>query len=130
MSANDTAHEHESFIKTPKQLVVVGVLALVIPVSLIIMLAQFVLSTAGKDTIGATSEATMARIKPVAEITLAAAGAEGTVRTGEEIVKGVCSACHATGAYPKHQLRGLHRPGVPRGRHGPDLGGQLQLDRR
>lgn len=98
MSANDSAHEHESFIKTPQQLIVVGVLSFVVPVVLIIMLAQFVLSTVGNDPSGATIEATAARIKPVAEITVSAAGAGGGARTGEEIVKGACAACHTTGA--------------------------------
>lgn len=98
MSANDAAHEHESFIKTPQQLIVVCVLSFVVPVVLIIMLAQFVLSAVGKDPAGATTEATMARIKPVAEVTVSAAGAGGAARTGEEIVKGVCAACHSTGA--------------------------------
>jgi len=98
MSANDAAHEHESFIKTPQQLIVVCVLSFVVPVVLIIMLAQFVLSATGNDPSGATIEATAARIKPVAEVTVAAAGSSGGARTGEDIVKGACAACHSTGA--------------------------------
>jgi cytochrome c5 len=89
--------EHESFIKTPQQLIVVGVLAFVVPVVLIIMLAQFVISASKPEASGATAEAAMARIKPVADVTVAAAGAAGA-KTGEEIVKGACAACHATGA--------------------------------
>jgi cytochrome c5 len=46
-------------------------------------------------------EALNARIQPMAKVTLAAASAAGAVagnRSGEEIYKGVCMACHATGA--------------------------------
>ena len=45
-------------------------------------------------------EAVASRIQPVAKIELAAAGgdaAKGT-RSGEDIVKAVCAACHQTGA--------------------------------
>ena len=96
MSANETAHEsHESFIKTPQQLIVVGVLAFVVPVVLIIMLAQFVISARQGDP--ATTEAVMERIKPIASVNVSAAGAGG-FREGEEIVKSTCFACHGTGA--------------------------------
>lgn len=46
-------------------------------------------------------EAIASRIQPVAKIELAATGAAGAAkgsRSGEEMVKAVCSACHQTGA--------------------------------
>lgn len=45
-------------------------------------------------------EAVAARIQPVARVELAAAAAGGAKasRSGEEIVKGACFACHGTGA--------------------------------
>ena len=93
---SDTAHEsHESFIKTPQQLIVVGLLSFTVPVILIIMMAQFVISASKRET--PTPEAVAARIKPVADITLTAAGAGG-FREGEEIVKSICFSCHGTGA--------------------------------
>ena len=95
MSGNDT--EHESFIKTPQQLIVVGVLAFVVPVVMIIMFAKFVISASSTESSEASAEAVVARIKPVASITLTAAGAGG-FREGEEIVKSACAACHTTGA--------------------------------
>ena len=95
MSANDTAHE--SFIKTPQQLIVVGLLAFTLPVIVIIMLAQFVISAASHDPAGQSPEAIATRIKPVASITVAAAG-PGGFREGEEIVKSACAVCHTTGA--------------------------------
>jgi cytochrome c5 len=96
MSANEDAHE--SAIKTPQQLIVVVVLSFVVPVIFLIMFAQFVLSTAKPDSSEAAAEAVAARIKPVADITLIAGGGGGAAKTGEEVVKGVCAACHATGA--------------------------------
>jgi len=95
MSGNDT--EHESFIKTPQQLIVVGLLAFVVPVILIIMLAQFVISATSTESSEASAEAVVSRIKPVASVTLTAASAGG-FREGEEIAKSACAACHTTGA--------------------------------
>lgn len=97
MSTQDT--EHESLIKTPKQLAVVVVLAFVVPVVLLIMLAQFVLSARSPDAKTLAQEAVVERIKPVASISISEAGAGGGgARSGEEIVKAACAACHATGA--------------------------------
>lgn len=96
MSAND--HAHESAIKTPQQLIIVVVLSFVVPVIFLIMFAQFVLSAAKPDASEAAAEAVAARIKPVADVTLSAGGAGGAAKTGEEVVKGACAACHATGA--------------------------------
>ena len=97
MSANDT--DHESFIKTPQQLIVVGILAFTVPVILLIMLAKFVISVSPTENTEVTAEAVAARIKPIAEIALDDAGAGGGgAKSGEEIVKGVCAACHTTGA--------------------------------
>lgn len=95
MSGNDT--EHESFIKTPQQLIVVCVLAFVVPVVMIIMFAKFVISATATASSEASAEAVVARIKPVAAVTLTTAGAGG-FREGEEIVKSACAACHTTGA--------------------------------
>jgi cytochrome c5 len=95
MSGNDT--EHESFIKTPQQLIVVCVLAFVVPVVMIIMFAKFVISVYSTEASDSSAEAVVARIKPVADITLTAAGVGG-FREGEEIVKSACAACHTTGA--------------------------------
>jgi cytochrome c5 len=96
MSTQDS--EHESMIKTPQQLVVVMVLSFVVPVVLLIMLAKFVLSTYTPDEHGLTKEAVATRIKPVAEVTVSEAGAGGAGRSGEEVVKFACAACHTTGA--------------------------------
>jgi len=91
MSGNES-HTHESFIKTPKQLIVVCVLSFVVPVGLILMLVQFLLG-GSKVPLATESESVATRIKPLAEVTLAEAGG-GKVRTGEEVFKDACAACH------------------------------------
>ena len=100
MSATDS-HVHDTPIKTPQQLIVVVVLAFVVPVIGIILIAQLVLGGMhGGSTDSATAqEAVAQRIKPVAEVAISegGGGASGP-RTGDQIVKAACAACHATGA--------------------------------
>ena len=58
---SDNATEHESFIKTPQQLIVVGLLAFTVPVIMIIMFAQFVISASKPEDSKAGAEAVAAR---------------------------------------------------------------------
>ena len=95
-----SGNPHESLIKTPKQLVIVLVLSFVVPIIVIVLLAK--LATSGriydKDSPAMSPEEVGKRIKPVAEVNLAAAGPAGRVlKTGEEVYRSVCMACHATG---------------------------------
>lgn len=89
--------EHESLIKTPKQLIITVVLAFVIPIAIAVVASQLV--TAGhKPTV---SEETTARlIQPIARIELGTAGGGATAgaKTGEEVVQAYCAACHQSGA--------------------------------
>jgi cytochrome c5 len=99
MSANE-GHAHDSAIKTPGQLITVVVLSFVVPIFVIVMLAQFVTGSKRyeKGSSEMTPEAVAGRIKPVAEITLGAAGPGGkTVMSGEDVFKSTCIACHGTG---------------------------------
>ena len=113
---------HSSFIKTPKQLITVVVLALVVPIVLIIMLASFVVHGkrlgAGSDAM--TAEAIEARIKPVAGFELRDANAPTVARSGEEVFKGVCSACHTAGVAgaPKFGDKGAWAPRIAGGLEG------------
>jgi cytochrome c5 len=63
-------HEHSSPIKTPKQLIIVVVLAFAIPIALIAMLASLVTGGAdlSKDNPALSKEAVAKRIKPVGEV--------------------------------------------------------------
>ena len=91
---------HESLIKTPKQLVIVLVLALIVPIIVIVLLAN--LATSGriydKDSPAMSPQEVAKRIRPVAEVGMSAAGPGGKIlKTGEEVYRSVCVACHATG---------------------------------
>ena len=90
---------HSSFIKTPQQLVLVVFLAFVLPIFSIVMLVQLVVNQPHADPAALTPQAVGARIAPVGKIEVGEAGAAGgAARTGEEMVKQVCGACHLTGA--------------------------------
>jgi cytochrome c5 len=68
--AENHVHEHSSPIKTPKQLIIVVVLAFAIPITLIAMLASLVTggSDLSKDNPALSKEAVAKRIKPVGEV--------------------------------------------------------------
>src|SRR5262245_944580 len=72
MSQEIHVHEHSSPIKTPKQLIVVVVLAFAVPIAIISVLAHLV--TGGghveKGSPGMTEEAIAKRLKPVGEVTI------------------------------------------------------------
>ncbi len=91
-------HAHSSPIKTPQQLVVVIVLAFAIPVIGIILLTQFIVSEKKADPATLAPDAVAARIQPLARVELAdAAAGPRPLRSGEEVYKQVCAACHAQG---------------------------------
>jgi cytochrome c5 len=92
-------HDAEtSFIKTPQQLVVVVVLSFLVPIIGIILLVQLVTGGHTADPSALTPDAVAARILPVGKLEFGAAPGAGGARSGEEIVKGTCFACHGTGA--------------------------------
>lgn len=96
MSAN---HEeaHTGPIKSPKQLLVAVLFSFVIPVFAIIGLVLYVTS-ADKPAAGAANpeKALAERIQKVGMVEIR--DANRPLRTGEEVFKAQCSACHATGA--------------------------------
>jgi cytochrome c5 len=89
--------EHESPIKTPKQLILAVIFAFVVPILAIVLLVKNVdsdtRSGAGADAL--SEEATAARIQPVGAVNIKLEG--GPLKTGEEVYKGQCMACHAAG---------------------------------
>ena len=115
--------EHSSPIKTPKQLIVVVVLAFVVPITLIVMLTQLV--TGGPDLTrnnpALSDEAIAKRLKPVGEVAVdasqpkpepaapvvvAAAPAPGApapaataadAGKGKSVYDSACTVCHAAG---------------------------------
>src|SRR5262249_59638498 len=88
--------EHSSFIKTPKQLAIVFVLAIAVPVILIVLLSQ--LATRLSPGSGSESEVdVLNRIRPVGQVTLAEATAPSGNQTGEQVYQAVCKTCHEAG---------------------------------
>ena len=95
MSPQDS---HSSFIQTPHQLFLVIILAFLVPVLGIILIVQLVTSAPHADPGALTPEAVAARLQPVAHVQFGGAGgAAAGGRSGEEVFKSVCSACHQTG---------------------------------
>ena len=92
-----TRDPHSSFIKTPRQLIVVIVLSFVVPIVGIILLVQLVVSRPAPDPNAMTDEAIAKRLQPVGRVEFGAAGAAAGSRTGEQVYKAVCTTCHQTG---------------------------------
>jgi cytochrome c5 len=112
MSEHD---EHSSFIKTPKQLITVVLLAFLVPIIGIVLLVQLVIDRPTADPSAMTPEAVAARIHPVGRVVFAdspeaakegaapsapapAAVAQSGPPDGKKIYEGTCIACHGTGA--------------------------------
>ena len=98
-----SGNENQSLIKTPKQLIVAGVLGILVPVLGAAMIAYFVVTSSKKpdnERSPQAAEELAKRIKPVAEVVIAEAGAgvAKAMKSGEEVYKAVCMACHGTGA--------------------------------
>jgi hypothetical protein len=65
---HDPHDDHETFIKTPKQLILAVLLAFIVPIIIITLIIQLVMG--GKTADNATPEQVAARIKPVAGFVL------------------------------------------------------------
>jgi cytochrome c5 len=117
--------EHESPIKTPKQLITAVVLAFVVPILVIALLVKYVNleKRVGAGAEAMTQQAVAARIAPVAGPGSAAGyslkdpSAPKVLRGGEEVYKGQCAGCHATGAAgaPKFGDNGAWAPRIKTG---------------
>lgn len=83
---------------TPKKIILTIVLGFVVPILLIVLLSQLLLSTS-KETGPANSPAAVeARIAPVGQLTVVNPNAPKVEKTGDQVVTETCSACHGTGA--------------------------------
>jgi cytochrome c5 len=106
MSNTQQHEEHSSAIKTPKQLITIIVLALVVPIIVIILLVNMVASgnapVAGSDALG--PEATAKRIAPVAKLEVVDASGPKVFKTGEQVYKAVCAGCHQAGVAGAHKF--------------------------
>jgi len=92
------AHDqHESFIKTPQQLIVVILLSFLVPIIAIVLLVQLVLSGTRADPNALAPEAIEQRIQPVARLEFGVPGAAAGERSADQIVKTQCATCHQAG---------------------------------
>ena len=115
MSADD---QHSSFIQTPQQLIVVVLLAFLVPILGIVLIVQLVTSGQRADPAAMTPEAVAERIQPVGHVEFGGAGgAAAGGKSGEEVFKTTCTACHQTGVAgaPKLGDKGAWAPRIKQG---------------
>jgi cytochrome c5 len=88
---------HTGPIKTPRQLLLAVFYSFVVPVFIIIGLVYYVTS-ANKPQAGSTntSESVAARIQKVGSVEIKDANRE--LKSGEQVFKAQCTACHSSGA--------------------------------
>ena len=107
MSTHD---QHESFIRTPQQLITVVIAAFAIPIFGIILLVQLVIAERTADPSAMTPENIAARIQPVGKVEFGGAGSGGQPQPqaaaasakpgpadGKKVYDSTCTACHAAG---------------------------------
>ncbi len=120
MSANgqDSSHEeaHTGPIKSPKQLLLASLYAFVLPVFVIIGLVYFVTSAPKEQSDSESAEkGVAARIQKVGFVEIR--DANRPLRSGEDVFKAQCSACHTSGAAgaPKFQDAAAWAPRIATG---------------
>jgi cytochrome c5 len=94
------AEEHESPIKTPKQLITAVLLAFIVPIAVIVLLVKYVSQDiiTGAGTEAQSAEAIAERIKPVAQVEFKDVNAPKVLKAGEQVYTQVCAGCHTSGA--------------------------------
>lgn len=99
---SDPHDDHESPIKTPKQLIFAILAAFLIPIIIITLLIQYVANDkkVGAGSAAQSPEAVVSRISPIADegYTFVDASGPKVLQSGEAVYKMVCAACHDSGA--------------------------------
>ncbi len=87
-------------IKTPKQLITVILLSLLIPIIVILLLVYYVNTgkVEGAGTNAFSEKAVEQRIKPIAQINYKDPSAPVVYKTGKEVYSALCATCHDAGA--------------------------------
>lgn len=111
---------NEGPIQTPKQLMLAVIFAFLVVIVGIVLLVTFVTTAwrSGSGSDAMSEQAVAMRIQRVGSIELRPASSGPAVpRTGEEVFKAQCSACHATGAAgaPKFGDAGAWGPRIGQG---------------
>lgn len=98
---SDVSQEHQSLIRTPKQLVIAVTAFFLIIVIGIILLVSFVTNKPleGAGTASLAAEAVETRLRPVAEAgySLVDASAPRILQAGSDVYTTTCAACHENG---------------------------------
>lgn len=99
---SDGHNEHQSFIRTPKQLIAAVTGFFLVTIFGIILLVSYATTEklVGEGTKSQSAEAVAARLRPVAEegFTLKDVNAPKVFQAGSVVYTAVCAACHDTGA--------------------------------
>ena len=97
---NDMDGPHEGPIKTPKQLILAVLYAFVVPIFGIVLLVMFVTTgkrpSAGSEALEAAAVAE--RIRPVGMVEVKDMADFASMKSGEQVFAGQCTACHTAGA--------------------------------
>jgi cytochrome c5 len=118
---SDPHNEHESAIRTPKQLVAAVAGFFLVTVIGIILLVSFVTTTrlTGAGTESQSAESVAARLRPVADegYTLKDVNAPKVLQAAEAVYTAICAACHTSGAAgaPKLGDAGAWAPRIAQG---------------
>jgi cytochrome c5 len=118
---SDAHDEHESAIKTPKQLILAVLAGFLVPIIVIVLLVKFVSSDkqTGAGSNAQSPEAIATRIHPVADegYTFKDVSGPKQLQSGEAVYKMVCAACHDSGAAgaPKFGDAGAWGPRIAQG---------------
>jgi cytochrome c5 len=108
--------DHSSFIKTPKQLLIVVLLAFGIPIALVALLSQLVTGMKPPGSAEADTQL-LSRIKPFGEVAMADASAPKGNMTGEQVFQSLCKTCHEPGlaGAPKVGDKAAWAPSIKKG---------------
>jgi|SRR5690348_14134341 len=107
--------EHSSAIKTPKQLIIVVVIAFLVPITVIGLLSQ--LFTSGARDMSEDKAKVLERIKPFGTVVIAEATPASGNMSGQQVFAQVCKTCHETGiaGAPKIGDKSLWAPRIAQG---------------
>jgi len=107
--------EHSSAIKTPKQLVIVVLLAFLVPITVIGLLSQ--LFTSGARDMSEDKAKVLERIKPIGTVLIAEATPASGNMSGQQVFAQVCKTCHEAGiaGAPKIGDKSLWTPRIAEG---------------
>jgi cytochrome c5 len=108
--------DHSSFIKTPKQLAIVVVLAFAIPIALVTLLSQLVTGLKPPGNAEADTQL-LSRIQPFGQVAMVDASAPKGNLSGEQVFQSLCKTCHEPGiaGAPKVGDKAAWAPSIKKG---------------